>query len=485
MKSWSRYNTLFRSGRYGWHLHNALSGIMLELDEPHHGVVASLREGVAGAGAGAARGDEFVALLAEHGFLADPAEEKVKLMELRYRRSAACFGTSHLGLTICPTLACNFACAYCFEHSQADATVMDDRTIAALLAFIAGHEDARHLSVSWYGGEPTLAFDVIATLSERFIALFPDYADAGLVTNGYLLGQEKIERLDDLRITSVQITLDGDAATHDRRRRLRGGGATYERILGNVDRLMASDWKGRCALRVNVDKSNQAEYATLHRELLERYEGSDLRVYPGRVVTFEGHPYGRGCGLCAAEWDAFQLERYAADGIAPRGGFYPAAGAQDTCVATSHQGYVVGPGGELYKCWEDVGRQDRVVGSVHAEPYVTDPALQARYTIGTDPHDAAECLECKVFPVCGGGCVNKRLRALQLGEGDAEYCPSLKESLEARLDAYLDVWHTGQICRAVLGTGSAPSMEKGYRMVQPQKEAEAAADPLENLAEQE
>jgi uncharacterized protein len=37
----------------------------------------------------------------------------------------------------------------------------------------------------------------------------------------------------------------------------------------------------------------------------------------------------------------------------------------------------------------------------------------------------------------------------------------------------------------VLGTGSAPSMEKGYRMVQPQKEAEAAADPLENLAEQE
>ena len=485
--AWSRYNTLFRSARYGWHLHNALSGVMLELDERHRDVAAALRESGAGAGgigANAGADGEFLSLLAEHGFLADPAGEKVKLMELRYRRSAACFGTSHVGLTICPTLACNFACSYCFERSQGDAAVMDGPTMDALLDFVGSHEDARHLFACWYGGEPTLVFDVIEALTERFIALFPDYRDASLVTNGYLLDQEKIARLGDLRITSVQITLDGVAATHDRRRRLRGGGATCERILGNIDLLMASSWKGRCALRVNVDKANQAEYATLREELLERYEGGDLRVYPGRVNTFEGHPYGRDRGLCAAEWGAFELERYAADGIAPRGGFYPVSGAQDTCVATSHQGYVVGPKGELYKCWEDVGRQDRAVGSVHAQPFITDPALQARYTIGTDPHDDAECLECVVFPVCGGGCVSKRLRALQFGERDIEYCSPLKESLEGYLDAYLDLWHTRMICEAVLGTGSAPSMEKGYRMVQPEMRTAAAKNPLEDLAEQ-
>ena len=482
-KSWSRYNTLFRSRQYGWHTYNALSGVLLELDELHRDIATSLRE--ASADPDAVWDGEFVALLDAHGFLADPGEEKVRLMELRYRRNAACFDTSHVGLTICPTLACNYACPYCFEHSQDDATVMDERTIEALLAFIRMHEGARHLAVSWYGGEPTLAFDVIETLSERFIALFPDYGGASLVTNGHLLDQDKIERLDDLRITSVQITLDGAAATHDRRRMLRGGGATYERILDNIDLLMASSWKGRCTLRVNVDKANRPEYATLQQGLLERYKHDNLRVYPGCVNTFEGHPYGRDRCLCAAEWGAFQLELYAAHGTVPRAGFYPTPGVQDTCVATCHQGYVVGPSGELYKCWQDVGRQDRAVGSVHAQPFITDPALQARYIVGTDPHDDAECLECTLLPICGGGCVNKRLRALQFGEGDIEYCSPLKDSLEGYLDAYLDLWHTRLICEAVLGTGSAPSMEKGYRMVQPAKKTETPADPFENLAERE
>jgi len=193
MKPWSRYNTLFRSERYGWFLHNTLTGIILELDESHNTAAESLRNGLPAAeplidGA-------FITALEEHGFLAEPSEEKLKLMELRYQRNAACFSTGYVGLTICPTLACNFACPYCFEHSQSDATVMDNRTIEALIAFIKKHNDARHLSVSWYGGEPTLAFSVIETLTEKFIEAFPDYADAGIVTNGYLLDHAKIERL--------------------------------------------------------------------------------------------------------------------------------------------------------------------------------------------------------------------------------------------------------------------------------------------------
>lgn len=483
MKPWSRYNTLFRSERYGWFLHNTLTGIMLELDESHNTAAASLRNGLPAAEPLIDGG--FITALEEHGFLAEPSEEKLKLMELRYQRNAACFSTGYVGLTICPTLACNFACPYCFEHSQSDATVMDNRTIEALIAFIKKHNDARHLSVSWYGGEPTLAFSVIETLTEKFIEAFPDYADAGIVTNGYLLDQAKIERLDDLRITSVQITLDGSEQTHNQRRTLRNGGATYEQILHNIDLLMDSGWKGNCAIRVNVDKTNRHEYVTLHKELLRRYKGRNLSVYPGHVNTFEGHDYDQQCGICNSDWSNFQFDGYRKDGITPRGGFFPASGAHNTCIATSHQGYVVGPKGELYKCWEDVGKQDMVIGSVHEEPFLTSPELLTRYTIGTDPHSDSECLECKVFPVCGGGCVNKRMRVQQFGEGGLDYCSPLKESLEQYLDLYMDVWHTNQICSAVLGKGSAPSMEKGYRMVQPEKKAEAAKNPLESLTTQE
>ncbi len=480
MHPWSRYNTLFRSERYGWFLHNTLSGVMLELDENHARIAHSLRDGTSPS---SAEPGEFITLLEESGFLADPDMERFMLMKSRYRRNAACFSTAYVGLTICPTLACNFACPYCFEHSQGDATVMDDRTIEALLAFIRKHNDAKHLTVRWYGGEPTLAFGVIEKLTAKFIELFDDYADAGLVTNGFLLDREKIDRLNDLKIGTVQITLDGSEATHNRRRILGNGGATYEKILRNIDLLMDSDWKGSCAVRVNVDSSNRHEYALLRKELLDRYKGRKLTVYPGHLNTARGNADDQQCGLCNDEWASFQLDGYLREGITPRGGLYPVSGSQSLCIATSHQGYVVGPKGELYKCWEDVGREGMVIGTVHNEPFITNPELLVRYSIGTDPYSDSECMECRVFPVCGGGCVNRRMRAQQFGEDSLEYCSPLKESLEKFLDAYVDKWHTTQICRAVLGKGRPPSMEKGYRMVQPErKKRDEVKNPLETLS---
>ncbi|RDD31141.1 radical SAM/SPASM domain-containing protein [Prosthecochloris sp. ZM] len=476
MKPWSRYNTLFRSARNGWFLYNALSGIMLELDEAHYRIACSLRDAKRLSSGDIDNG--FMELLEKKGILAERQDEQLKLMESRYQRNATCFSTATLSLTICPTLACNFACPYCFEQSQNDETIMRDETIAALAEFIKQHHDARTLTVSWYGGEATLAFDVIDRLTKKFIELYPDYDNAGMVTNAYLLDQEKIDRLKALKITSIQITLDGSEATHNKRRMLKNGGATYERILHNIDLLMNSSWEGSCAIRVNVDKTNQEEYAALHTELLERYKGKDLSVYPGYVNTFEGHDYSDQCGFDNSDRAAFTLNQYQKEGIVPKNGFFPGSGVHNTCAATNHYFYVVSPNGELYKCWEDVGQADSAIGSVHEDKFVTNPELVARYSIGTDPFNDSGCMECRVLPICGGGCVRKRLRRQHYGEKGIDYCSPLKESLTDYLDAYIDTWQTKQICDEVLGKGGSPSMEQGYRMVQPEeKKGEAETMP--------
>ena len=484
MKPWSRYNTLFCSKQYGRFLYNALSGVMFELDEHHYRIAQSLCDGEPMFSSDHDR--EFIETLEENGLLAQRDAEEVKLMAHRYQRNAACFSTAYVGLTICPTLACNFACLYCFEQSQNDATVMSDETIEALIRFIRKHQAAKHLYVIWYGGEPTLAFDVIENLTHRFLELYPDYDNAILMTNGYLLNEKKIERLKDLKISSVQITLDGSETTHNQRRTLKNGGPTYGRILRNMDLLMTSSWKGKCSVRVNVDRSNRHEYAAIQKELLERYKGKNLKVYAGNVKTFLDHSYNYQRGLRLNEWAEFMVDGYNSHGIVPRGGFFPESGTQNLCIANSHYGYVIGPKGEIYKCWEDVGREHMAVGSVHNDTAVINPERVARYSIGTDPYHDAQCLECDVFPICGGGCVNKRLRSQQLGEEGLQYCSPFKESLQKYLEAYLDTRQTKQICSAVLGTGTAPSMEKGYRMVQPKKkQAERVKNPLENFAEQE
>ena len=126
-----------------------------------------------------------------------------------------------------------------------------------------------------------------------------------------------------------------------------------------------------------------------------------------------------------------------------------------------------------------------VIGSVHNDEPISNPELVARYSIGTDPFNDSVCMECPVMPICGGGCVNKRLRSQQFGEDGLEFCSPLKGSLVSYLDAYLDMWQTREICGDVLGKRSGQTPGKGYRMVQPEQKKEAAQNnPLKNLAGQ-
>jgi len=140
--------------------------------------------------------------------------------------------------------------------------------------------------------------------------------------------------------------------------------------------LMDSGWGGRRDIRVNVDKRNLDGSLALRADLLHRFEGTKLSVYPGHVDVLGDQAYD-GCSCLATdEWASFALELARQHWVFTRGGLHPADGADGTCVATRRQGFVVGPEGELYKCWDNVGRPSMVVGSIHAGETITDPAVE-------------------------------------------------------------------------------------------------------------
>lgn len=465
--NWSRYNTLFQSRRFGNFVYNALSNTLFELDAPHYDAVEAIQKGMGDSGLSNDR--DFLALLRKNKVLVEEGEEEQLLLSRQYQRHALCFDTSRLGLTICPTLQCNFRCTYCFEHSQTVSSVMTPETVDRLMHFIKSYNDIQHLSIAWYGGEPLLAFDVICNITEKVKGLDLDIEDFGIVTNGYLLDAEKIVRLNDLEIKSIQITLDGPEEVHDTRRVLAGGGPTFQRILDNIDALMNSDYVGICAIRVNVDKTNQGKFIALRSTLLERYKGKKLTVYAGHVNTGFGQAYDHACSHNLQEWTDFTFEQHRCNGKAPTANFYPSGNLDSICVATFHQGFVVGPEGELYQCWEDVGKPEMVIGNIHENEPITNPALQARYSIGTDAYNDPDCRECNVLPICGGGCANKRLRAKQFGEVGLEFCSSYRDNLTTFLDAYIDVFRSKEICEAVLNPKSGRANEQGYRIISPKQ----------------
>ena len=463
---WSRYNKLFHSKRLGYFLYNAFSNTLFEIDKAHFSALEGLRDrGIGSEGIG----KEFLTLLREHKVLVAEGEENRLLLARQYQRYTQCFDTSRLGLTICPTLQCNFRCPYCFEHSQKDSAVMTHGTIERLLSFIESYKEIRHLSLAWYGGEPLIAFDVIRDITERVKSLNLDFEGAALVTNGYLLDKGKCDLLNDLNIHSIQITLDGPEEVHNMRRFLAGGRPTFRRILANLDALMDSTYKGSCDIRVNIDKHNIEGFQELHASLLERFKGKKLFIYAGHVHASLGHAYDHSCSLGLQEWTDFTFDMYRRRGLMPTGDFYPADDIDSACVGTTHNKFVIGPEGELYKCWEDVGKPTMVIGNIHEDEPVTNPELQAQYGIGTDAYNDPDCLACSVLPICGGGCANKRLRAKQFGEEGLEFCSLYKENLTSYLEGYIDTFKSREICAAVLSSVREKPDSKDYRVISPVK----------------
>ena len=153
----------------------------------------------------------------------------------------------------------------------------------ALFEFAVGYLSKHRcgsLHVTWYGGESLLAKDVIFDLSLRFI----DYCDANsvsysanMISNGYLLDKKLAQRLStDCMIKQVQITVDGTAEHHNKRRVLKSGEKNYSVILENI---------GECKeymeviVRVNIDKRNVSELSSLWQVVVENKWESNPRIF--------------------------------------------------------------------------------------------------------------------------------------------------------------------------------------------------------------
>src|SRR5699024_5938565 len=123
-----------------------------------------------------------------------------------------------------PTLSCNFGCPYCYEEPKSG--FMSEEVQKSILDMITEAAKRRKdISVTWYGGEPLIAKDIIFNMSEKIINICEendcDYSSY-IVTNGYLVTDEIIENFKKYKITGAQITIDGPPEIHNSRRFLKG-----------------------------------------------------------------------------------------------------------------------------------------------------------------------------------------------------------------------------------------------------------------------
>jgi uncharacterized protein len=167
-----------------------------------------------------------------------------------------------LHVVLFPTEACNFRCTYCYEEFQQRR--MEQAVVRSVKSLLTRRAAAlRQLAMSWFGGEPTLACDIIEDILLHVRSLrhqHPTFAcTSNMTTNGYLLSRALFERLLGLGITQYQITFDGPRESHDSKRVLASGAGTFDQVWANVARLREVDGNFTVLVRLHVSGENQAQ----------------------------------------------------------------------------------------------------------------------------------------------------------------------------------------------------------------------------------
>ena len=221
----------------------------------------------------------------------------------------------------------------------------------------------KRLSVVWYGGEPLINFQSIERLSKEFLHMGISYS-AKMVTNGYLLTPEVADKIESLAIRNIQITLDGPEPIHNQRRMLLGGQPTYRTIMDNLKYLLGVNKTVTIDIRTNVDRRNMEEYDTFYQNFKAEIVDSRVNLYPGFVSDLlSSECVSAEHNISAGGYKAqFVLDVYNKYGIEIKS-FLPKY-RRHSCVASKYWAFVIGPEGEIYKCWRMVGNKHDRHGQV-------------------------------------------------------------------------------------------------------------------------
>lgn len=156
--------------------------------------------------------------------------------QLRSRIVAEALTAEKLELILLPTEQCNFRCTYCYEDFAIGK--MRPPVISGVKNLIAARAPGlAHLHLSWFGGEPLAAYDVVKDISQFARSETTAHGvrySAEMTTNGYQLSQPRVVELADLGVTRYQISLDGAEEDHNKTRLRADGSETFARIWENV-----------------------------------------------------------------------------------------------------------------------------------------------------------------------------------------------------------------------------------------------------------
>ena len=366
------------------------------------------------------------------------SEDKYESLAYNYKNNskvvkALCLHVAH---------TCNLNCSYCFASQgkyHGDRALMSFEVGKQAFDFlIANSGTRRNLEVDFFGGEPSLNFEVVKQLVEYARSIEGKYNKNfrfTYTTNGMILTDEMMEFINK-EMHNVVLSLDGRREVNDHFRRDYAGKGSYDTIVPNFKRLVESrDGKGYYVRGTythnNVDFTNDI----IHMADLGFTE---LSMEP--VVCPPGDPYSlteEDLPILFEQYEILAKEMIKRKKEGRPFTFYhymldlkhgPCIYKRITGCGSGTEYMAVTPWGELYPCHQFVGDEKYSLGNIWDG--VKNTAVQDEFR-GCNSYSRPECRDCWAKLYCSGGCAANAYHATGSIGGVYKYgCELFKKRIE-------------------------------------------------------
>ena len=365
-------------------------------------------------------------------------EDKYESLAKEYKNNskvikALCLHVAH---------TCNLNCSYCFASQgkyHGERALMSFEVGKRALDFLIENSGTRkNLEVDFFGGEPSLNFEVVKQLVEYAREVEGKYGKNfrfTYTTNGMILTDEMIEFVN-RECHNVVLSLDGRREVNDHFRRDYLGRGSYDTIVPNFQKLVKSrNGKGYYVRGTfthnNVDFTNDLfhmadlgftelsmepvvcppgdPYALTEEDMPKLFEQYEIlakemlkRKKEGRPITFYHYMLDLKNGPCIYK--------------------------RITGCGSGTEYMAVTPWGELFPCHQFVGDEKYSLGNVFDGVHNTE--IQDSFR-SCNSYSREKCRDCWAKLYCSGGCAANAYHATGSINGVYEYgCELFKKRIE-------------------------------------------------------
>lgn len=334
-------------------------------------------------------------------FIIPENQNELDIIKFRNRRDV--FINNFYKLIINPTLDCNFKCWYCYEsHPKGRMTEeMMERVKKYVESLIEAHKISG-LNLSWFGGEPLLCFNnVIYPLSKKLKQIIDNNKIiyfATITTNGYLLNENMLEKINEIGLRSFQITLDGNEERHNKNRNINGK-PTFRKIVDNINMLCEKLKDSYISLRINYKDETLEDIEEIINNFPKKNRDKIKIDFQRIWQTFD-----KGISLNEKLREKINL--------CQDNGFNTSSAHFElhkgfVCYADRWHGAVINYDGNVYKCTARDFTKENSCGYLKEDGTIKWKPEKIFKRFAKATFENKMCLNCKLLPMCLGPCSQK------------------------------------------------------------------------------